>query len=69
VRCSGERMPSYWRQTFGGASYKFDWQPSRFVPDAMLINLGTNDFGEWMAAVPWRRFSTAPAVRPAAACC
>lgn len=42
---SGERMPSYWRQTFGGASYLFDWQPSRFVPDAMLINLGTNDFG------------------------
>ena len=39
----GIKMPSLYLQTFGARAYStdyaFDW-----VPDAMLINLGTNDF-------------------------
>jgi hypothetical protein len=41
----GERMPSYYLQTRGGTPYSADWDFSSFVPDAILINLGTNDFG------------------------
>ena len=41
---SGETMPSYYLQAFGGRPYSTDWDFSSFVPDAMLINLGTNDF-------------------------
>lgn len=36
---SGERMPSYWLQNFGGASYVEDWDPLSFVPDAVIVNL------------------------------
>lgn len=41
---NGETMPAYYLQTLGGASYSQDWDFGRFTPDAMLINLGTNDF-------------------------
>jgi hypothetical protein len=42
---NGETMPSYYLQTRGGNAYVSDWDFSRFVPDALIINLGTNDFG------------------------
>ncbi len=35
-------MPSYYLQTRGGTPYSTDWDFTRFVPDAILINLGTN---------------------------
>jgi hypothetical protein len=31
-------------QTFGAGSYTNDWDFTQFVPDALVINLGTNDF-------------------------
>lgn len=40
----GERMPSYYLQTLAGESYSTDWDFSRWAPDALIINLGTNDF-------------------------
>ena len=42
---SGETMPSYYLQTRGGNAYVSDWDFSRFLPDAICINLGVNDFG------------------------
>eukprot|EP01052_Picozoa_sp_SAG31_P011694 SAG31_NODE_668_length_12945_cov_15.915849_4_plen_346_part_00 len=39
----GEKMPEYWLQTLGGGNHTTDWDHSRFVPDMMVINLGTND--------------------------
>ena len=57
VNCcdNGETMPSYYLQTLGGGSYTQDWDFTRFLPDAMVCNLGTNDFGHdsgpaWEAA-------------------
>ena len=52
---NGETMPSYYLQTLAGRAYSTDWDFSRYVPDMMLINLGTNDFGHdsgpaWEAA-------------------
>jgi hypothetical protein len=52
---NGETMPSYYLQTLGGGSYTTDWDFSRYIPDCLLINLGTNDFGHdsgpaWEAA-------------------
>lgn len=41
----GERMPQYFLQTLGGEDYSQDWDFNRFIPQAMVINLGTNDFG------------------------
>jgi len=41
---NGETMPSYYLQTLGGAAYISDWDFSRYVPHAIIINLGTNDF-------------------------
>jgi len=41
---NGETMPSYYLQTRGGQAYEQNWDFS-FVPDAIFINLGTNDFG------------------------
>eukprot|EP01127_Copromyxa_protea_P009358 TRINITY_DN2201_c0_g1_i1.p1 TRINITY_DN2201_c0_g1~~TRINITY_DN2201_c0_g1_i1.p1 ORF type:complete len:362 (-),score=75.30 TRINITY_DN2201_c0_g1_i1:17-1102(-) len=41
---NGETMPSYYLQTLGGESYSKDWDFTRFVPDILIINLGTNDF-------------------------
>ena len=38
---NGETMPSYYLQTRGGNAYATDWDFTRFVPDAMIINLGT----------------------------
>lgn len=38
-------MPSYYLQTLGGGHYTKDWDFTRYVPDMLLINLGTNDFG------------------------
>jgi len=40
---NGETMPSYYLQSLGGESS--DWNFKRYVPDMILINLGTNDFG------------------------
>jgi hypothetical protein len=37
---SGETMPSYYLQTRGGSAYAADWDFTRFVPDAIIINLG-----------------------------
>jgi len=42
---NGETMPQYYLQTLGGESYSTDWDFSRWAPDAIIINLGTNDFG------------------------
>jgi len=42
---NGETMPSYYLQTLGGDHYTTDWDFNRFVPDTIIINLGTNDFG------------------------
>eukprot|EP01126_Amoeba_proteus_P010696 TRINITY_DN141_c0_g2_i2.p1 TRINITY_DN141_c0_g2~~TRINITY_DN141_c0_g2_i2.p1 ORF type:complete len:256 (-),score=28.24 TRINITY_DN141_c0_g2_i2:118-885(-) len=39
----GKTMPSLYLQTLGGGDSP-DWDFSRYVPDMMLINLGTNDF-------------------------
>jgi lysophospholipase L1-like esterase len=57
VNCcdNGETMPSYYLQTRGGTPYARDWDFSRYTPDMMIINLGTNDFGHdsgpaWEAA-------------------
>lgn len=36
---NGETMPSYYLQTRGGSAYATDWDFSRFVPDALVINL------------------------------
>jgi lysophospholipase L1-like esterase len=52
---NGERMPQYFLQTLGAGQYTSDWDFNRFVPQAMVINLGTNDFGHdsgaaWEAA-------------------
>jgi len=52
---NGETMPSYFLQTRGGEDYSTSWDFSRFTPDAMVINLGTNDFNHdngtaWEAA-------------------
>lgn len=49
------QMPSLYQQTLGSAAYVFDWDFSRWIPDMVLINLGTNDFGHdsgpaWEAA-------------------
>lgn len=41
---NGETMPQYFLQTRGGEQYSQTWDFSRFTPDAMIINLGTNDF-------------------------
>ena len=42
------RMPQYWYQTLGGVPYdwhsKPDWDFSTYIPDMIIINLGTNDF-------------------------
>jgi len=47
VNCcdNGETMPFYYLQTLGGGQYTKDWDFNRYVPDMLLINLGTNDFG------------------------
>lgn len=42
---SGETMPSYYLDTKGGDAYEHTWDFSKFSPDAIFINLGTNDFG------------------------
>jgi len=42
---NGETMPHYYLQTLGGESYTKDWDFTRYVPDTIIINLGTNDFG------------------------
>ena len=54
----GERMPAYWLQTLGGGNYTSDWDHSRFVPDVMIINLGTNDApGQAAGLCPLKNFS------------
>lgn len=40
----GETMPQYFLQTLGAENYSQSWDFSRFVPDAVVIHLGTNDF-------------------------
>ena len=39
---NGITMPSLYLQTRGGTAYSTDWDFTRFVPDAIIINLGTN---------------------------
>lgn len=52
-------MPAYWRQTLGG-NHTADWDHSRFVPDVMIINLGTNDSPSGAAGIcPNKNFSDA----------
>jgi len=41
----GETMPAYYKQTLAGQAYINDWDFTRYVPDMLIINLGTNDFG------------------------
>ena len=56
----GEKMPAYWRQTLGGGNHTADWDHSRFVPDVMVINLGTNDSPSGAAGIcPNKNFSDA----------
>lgn len=40
---AGEKMPAMWRQTFGGPVWAWDWDFGQFVPDAVIVALGTND--------------------------
>lgn len=54
----GEVLPDYWRQTFAGTNAS-DWDFSRFIPDMLLINLGTNDFGHDGGAAWEANFSSA----------
>ena len=53
----GELMPAYWLQTLGGSTDSTDWDHSRYVPDMMIINLGTNDFGHDAGPVWEKAFS------------
>ena len=56
----GEKMPAYWRQTLGGGNHTANWDHSRFVPDVMVINLGTNDAPSGAAGIcPNKNFSDA----------
>ena len=41
-------MPALWRRTITNVA-KDDWDFSRFVPDAVVVNLGTNDFSAALA--------------------
>merc|ERR1711957_892514 len=50
-------MPPYWRQTLMGKPYSTDWDFSRYVPDMMIINLGTNDFGHYAGPAWAKNFS------------
>jgi len=43
----GPTMPFYYLQSVAGNNYARDWDFSRYVPDMMIINLGTNDFGHY----------------------
>lgn len=52
---AGTKMPQYYLQTRGGEANTSSWNFTGFTPDAMIINLGTNDFGHdsgaaWEAA-------------------
>lgn len=46
-------MPSYYLQERAGQSQQQTWDFKQFIPDALFINLGTNDFahggGSWEA--------------------
>jgi lysophospholipase L1-like esterase len=44
---TNETMPEYYRQTLGAGQVPFaaTWDFARFAPDAVVVNLGTNDFG------------------------
>ena len=56
----GEKMPAYWLQTLGGGNHTADWDHSRFVPDMMIVNLGTNDAPSGAAGIcPNKNFSDA----------
>lgn len=50
---TGETMPQYFLQTLGQGQYTSDWDFSRFVPDALVINLGTNDMGNYNGTQAW----------------
>lgn len=61
---NGELMPAYWLQTLAGmgcstpaCTGSTDWDHSRYVPDMMIINLGTNDFGHDSGAAWEKEFS------------
>lgn len=41
----GETMPQYYRQALGAGNLTTDWDFERFTPDAVVVHLGTNDFG------------------------
>ena len=41
-------MPALWRRTLTNVA-KDDWDFSRFVPEAVVVNLGTNDFSAAVA--------------------
>lgn len=43
-----ELMPELWRRTLTNVD-KADWDFARFVPDAVVVNLGTNDFSAPLA--------------------
>ena len=52
---NGITMPSLYLQTLAGRAYSTDWDFASWVPDTILINLGTNDFSHdkspsWEAA-------------------
>jgi lysophospholipase L1-like esterase len=52
---TGITMRDLYLQTRGGTPYSADWDFTSFVPDALVINLGTNDFNHdngtaWEAA-------------------
>lgn len=48
----GETMPAYFLQTLGSESFSTDWDFS-FVPDALAINLGSNDRGNYNGTAQW----------------
>ena len=39
---NGQLMPGYFLQTFGATTNTPDWDFSRWVPDALIINLGAS---------------------------
>ena len=42
----------YWRQTLAGTNVS-DWDFTRFVPDMVIVNLGSNDIGSSLHFCVW----------------
>jgi len=49
----GETLPGYFRQTLGNEAFSQTWNFSAFIPDALVINAGTNDEGKNNGTAAW----------------